>query len=548
MDEKALLESLGGTYGEAPVVSAPAPTDTTVGKKPLSIKFKEGKTGAGKLLRGAGDLAVGFVKGAAETLGSVPKNVEKVVKDVVTTKNNKNYAELLNNITAQNNQLLAVMRTLPIDDPKREKYKKLLEQNAQQANALGEDFYGVGGVQEEVKKAGFTDKINEVTKAENKTQAFGKGAEKVAEFIAGGTAVAKAPGFLRATKAGNAGVRIAAKTAQGATGAGVGSLMSSATQGKFDTKEGAKNAIEEAGTAAAFGGGTSAVLAGGGELLKAAKIPSKLVANIYKTDKKEISQIFKEADDVAVQTGKKAPTVKLSQWAVDKGLKGNLETQAKQVQSILKSSEEKVIASAEAAKKTISIEKNLLKLAKKLQADFKDSGRGEIAKEADDFIKAIKDNTVSVKDALKFRRLLDSLRTKGSFLNNQSGDDVAYWADDLRKSVNAIDDIGTLNKDYAHAIMAREALIKAATSANNQNALGALEAYAIGFGGPTGVGIVAAKRATQSPNVRSKMAQVIQNGKPLLGVKLGIGKVAGDEKRKSQEKKKVDELLGNIKN
>lgn len=532
MDEKEFLESLGGTYGPSQSVSSPI-ADSQEGQ----ISTMNNKPLLGKVFKGAADIGIGFAKGAADTVLSVPKNIEKVIKDVETTKKTKSYAGLLDSINTQNQKLISVVGSFPEGDPRREKYMKLIKQNQEQADVIRNDFYGVGGVQDTIDNAGMTKTIDNVTTTKNGAQKFGKGAEKLGEFFVGGSAAAKL-----IPKGTNAVTRIAANTAKGALGAALPTLAEDAKKGQFDTKEGTKNALEEAGTAALVGGGSAAVLSSAGEVLRKTKLPAKIMGSVYKTDKKEIAHIFNEVDDATIQTGTKAPTVKLSQWAVDKGLKGSLEDQAHQVQKILKASEENVVASAAAAKKTIPVEPNLVKLAQKLKADFANSGRGEIMKNADDFLNAAKDGNVSVKDALIFRRVLDGLRTKGSFINTQAGDDISYWAEDLRKAVNSIDDIGAINKDYAMAIKAREALIKEATARGNDKAVGALEAYAVGFGGPKGAAIVGAKRIMQTAKMKSAIAQSIQNGKPKLGLRIGLGKIAGDQKRKQQEQEKISEL------
>ncbi len=518
MEEEAFLQSIGGSYSPQPVKQ---------------------KTFAGKLIKGAADVGIGFLKGAGDTIGSVPKNVEKVVKNVSSTSQTKAYAGLLDDINAQNQKLLNVVQTLDKTDPKREKYMGLIRQNQEQANALREDFYGTGGVQDTIQNSGMTNTINKLTTPTSGAQRFGKGVEKVGEFFVGGNAATKL-----IPKGTGALSRVASNTAQGVVGGGLPTLGASAVEGQFDTKEGTTNAFKQAGVASATSGILSGGLSAAGEALRASKLPSRLMSGIYKTEKKQVAQLFDQADEAIPEKGKK-----LSQWAVDKGLKGNIESQAKQVSKILKDSEEKVISSAEAAKTRIPVQENLFKLAQQVQDEYRNIGRGEISQVADDFLRDVKDNSVSVKSALKLRRELDKLRPKLSFSNPAMSDNLAYWAEDLRKSVNAIDNIGSINKDYAQAIKAREALIKAATSRENQKALGALEAYVIGGGMVTGQGApalatVIGKRLTQSPRVTSRLASSIQNAKPSKIVRLGASKIAGDSERKSQERKTLEELFG----
>lgn len=301
-----------------------------------------------------------------------------------------------------------------------------------------------------------------------------------------------------------------AKVAAGAAAEGLANFGEGYALSGGDTKAAATQGI----TAGALKGLTGTI----GEVANSTKFPQKLMGNIYKTDKQTVANIFNEADNAnAVVSSSKEPTQKLSEWALNKGLSGSLESQAKQVQGILKDSENKVISSAEASKTRIPVEPNLFKMAQGIQSNFQDVGRGEIAQKADKFLQAVKDNTVSVKDAIEFRRLIDNtLRTRSSFNNPTLADNLAYWANDLRKSINATDGIGAVNKDYGQAIKARDALIKAATAADNKKALGALEAYTIGGGIAThlslpALGTVVGKRVIQSPAVTSKTAQALKN-------------------------------------
>lgn len=269
-----------------------------------------------------------------------------------------------------------------------------------------------------------------------------------------------------------------------------------------------KQAITQGITAGALKGMTGAL----GEIANAGKLPQRMLASVYKTNKNSVAKIFDEAN-----TPKEGNTQPLSQWALDKGLKGSLESQALKVRSILTQSEDKVIASAEASKVKIPVEQNLFKLAQGIQTDFQSVGRGEIAKKADQFLRSVKDNSVTLKDAIQFKRLLTNTLQSKSALNNPTLiDNLSYWAADLTQQINNVDKLGEINKDYSQAMKARQALINAATAQGNQKALGALESYAIGggiiAGEPlSGAMTVGVKRALQSPNVTSRIAQGIKN-------------------------------------
>lgn len=215
----------------------------------------------------------------------------------------------------------------------------------------------------------------------------------------------------------------------------------------------------------------------------------------------------------------------LRTWALDKGLKGGLLKQAKDVQKILNKSEDEVIKSARASGVKIPVEDNLKGLAQEIQADYAGVGRGEIAQKASQFLNSLDETgKVDVESAIKFRRLLDNtLRTKTSFNKPVMADNLAYWAEDLRKFINEVGGIGKINKDYSMAMKARDALINAAKSSNNSKALGALEAYFLGGGMATGLSVpaiatVAAKRASQSPRLTTNLAQSLVKGATKKGV------------------------------
>jgi len=332
---------------------------------------------------------------------------------------------------------------------------------------------------------------------------IGTGIGNVAPYLAsGGTTAAlsnAATESVPVIKGAGALRTLAGAGAEAASNFGQGYLLSGG-----DTKQ----ALTQGATAGLLKGATGAL----GEIANSTKLPQRLMGSVYKTDKNTVSKIFDETN-----TTSKGNTKSLSKWAVDQGLKGSLEAQAIKVRSILKQSEDAVIKSAEASKKRISVAPNLFKMAQGIQSDFQDVGRGEIASKADQFLRSVKDNSVSVKDAIDFRRLIDNtLRTKSSFNNPALADNLAYWAEDLRKAINNTDGIGEINKDYTQAIKAREALINAATSAGNTKALGALESYAIGGGMLTGepasgLLTVMAKRTLGSPRATSNIAQIVKN-------------------------------------
>lgn len=524
-------DDTGAIVPSSPAVSqeTPAPIATDTGKKSF---FKD--TLGGKILKGAGDVAVGFAKGAADTLLSVPRNVQKVVvegsKLSVERQNNK----IREQINAQNEELLKAMKALPQGDPQREKYKKLIQQNIDQFNSLGETENEV--IKQIDRDASWIplDKegkaraaVDDAMAAKNKAQQVGFRGEKIAELLVPASATAKADKaisgmkLLDSTSKGarfvNASARVGAKSLLEAGVAGASTVGQAAYQGRLDTPEGREGAFKEAKQNALFAGGAKALLAGGGEILNAAGVPRKLASITYKADKKDFAKMLETYGDDAAKTVDDSGET-LADWAVRNRLSGNVQNQAQQVIKKIEQSEKAVMETAEAAQVRIPVDKGLKSFADDLAEEYAGHGRGEVTNSINKFVQDIgEDGTVSVKEAIGFRRLIDRLRTGASFRNPRVGDNLKYWADDLRGSINGVDGIGALNKDYAMALRAADALMKKGISESNKQLVGALEMYTVGLPAiaeqPSliGAGLVAGKRMVNSPRFQMAGGRLIQD-------------------------------------
>ena len=532
--EKNVLGATGFDDGSGNIVPVTPPqTDATIAPETPQKKSFFKDTLGGKILKGAGNVAVGFAKGAADTLLSVPRNVEKVVvegsKLRIEKQNNKQREQLV----AQNNKMLELFKSLPKDDPRREKYKKIMQGNIDAMLALND-------AEDEVIKQIDTDaswipgdkggqtqaRFDDVMSAKNKAQQVGFKGEKIAELLVPAGATAKADKaisgmkLINSTGTGakilNATARTGAKALVDGGAAAAATVGQGAYQGRLDTEAGREGLFKEAKQNALFAGGAKAVLAGGGEILNATGLPRKLAAMTYKADKKDIVKIFENYGDDAAKTVDDSGET-LADWAVRNKLKGNVTQQAQQVMQKLNASEKAVMETAEAANVRIPVDKGLKSFADDLAEEYAGHGRGEIGKEVQTFINSIDETgKVSVKDAIKFRRLIDKLRPQASFRNPKVADNVKYWADDLRGMINDIDGIGNLNKDYAMAMKARDALIKKGMSESNKQLVGALEMYTVGLPAVsentslTGAGLVAAKRLFNSPRMQMAGGRFIQ--------------------------------------
>lgn len=610
-------------------VGAPAPTFSPT---PTATPAPEKKSFFSKAAGAVGNFGIGLVKGAADTVLSVPRNVEKVVSTATKLSIENQNNKIREQINAQNEELLKIYKSLPAGDPRKEKYKKLIQQNLDQFTALNDDERAtIAQVDRDASwvpgdKEGKAEAfVDDLAATKNKAQQWGFKAEKIGELIVPSAKLAKADkaisGFNLIKNPGtagkfvNAGTRILAKGGlEGATAA-ASTLGQGAYQGRLDTEAGREGLAKEMKTNALFAGGTKALFATGGEVLKATGVPKWFAQRTYKPDVKEVQRemagkldkdtlklmsdkiaetkrtvtayqqgideglipadkIFKTGkvltdeakknviDDIAGKMTKELGTrvggakadafraamdgvdgsyddiaktaekilrqtntnTDLAEWAMANRLKGSTQNQYNQVTRLLDKAEDEVIKTAEAAKVKIPVEKGMKQFAKDLAEEYSGYGRGEVATKVDDFVASISDDgTVSVKEAIKFRRLIDSLRSKASFRNPKVGDNLQYWADDLRSTINGIDGIGDINKNYSLAMKAKELLGRKIVSESGKQPVGALEMYTAipqntgdGFS-LAGLGAVAAKRSINSSRFQmgvNELAQTLGNSTP----------------------------------
>lgn len=543
--EKNVLGATGYQDDTGEIVPIAPEQDTTM-DIPEDVAPTEApkKSLFGRIAKGAGNFLLGAAKGAGDTLLSVPRNVSKVVESASQISQRNKMNKLRDQITQQNNTLLETMKSFPVGDPRREKYKGLIQQNLDQLNQINADEQDImDTINKEAtyipgdKTGSVRATVDDAMAAKNKAQQLGFRGEKIAELLVPAGATAKADKALSGmkivsdtAKGGkfiNAASRILAKSGLEAGAAGASTIGQAGYQGRFDTKEGAQGAFKEAKQNALFAGGAKMLMATGGEILNAAKVPQKLAAKTYKANERDVVNILHTYGDDAAKTVDNSGET-LADWAVKKNLKGNVKSQAHQVMRLLDDSEKAVMDAADSANVKIPVDKGLKSFADDLAEEYAGYGRGEVGAKVQNFLDSIDENgTTSVRDAIKFRRLIDSLRSKASFRNAKVGDNIAYWADDMRSAINSIDNIGALNKDYAMAMRARDALIRKAISEENKQLVGALEMYTAAMpmtsGAPNmaGVGAVAGKRMLNSPKGQMFLAGAAKN----LGnsTKAGIG-------------------------
>ena len=555
--------------------------------------------------KAVGNFGLGILKGAGDTLMSVKRNVQKPIVEYNKLKIQQTIGEARDSIVTQNEKLMGIVKSLPKGDPRIVKYQKMMKDNQKQIFDLGTEedkllqevddvSTGSGGDQTTVlgKAQGFLNKGDAALTPDGKAQQYGFGAEKVGEFFVPAGQVAKVDKVISGVKAfdgatktarfGNAVIRTGLKMGSEGVAAGGVSLGQSAYQGRLDSEEGRSSAVDEAGKIAMFAGGTKGIFAGAGEFFGKPQA-QKLYQAIYKQTPKEGETIFDSVrrampstadeqaklakelgykgfdgseqardklyglvSDAIEQGGTKiSGGQSLAQWAIEKKLTGSLKKQSLKVMRLLDDAEASVQKTAETSNVRVPVEKSLSDFTKKLSENYADFGRGEFSSKIDDIMSRTGDDgSMSLKDTIELRRVLDSLRSKASYKGFNAGDNIQYWSDALRKVINKSDGLGDVNKDYSLALQAREALIKKAQQDGNKQVLGALEAYVAGeplaaAGNAGGLMAVVAKRTVNSPTFQTKTGQFLnklsESTKKGIATRSFLSKKASDMTNKSED-------------
>lgn len=561
------------------------------------------------------EFSKGVAKGALDTVASVPRNIKKVGGAYFEAKIMPEFTKSIDSLNNSNRALLDGIKKLDKNDVNYAAKKERLN-NAVKSNLALQDTIRASA---EKAKADYdagkinlfnkdmtinTTALDKYTVANNKAQQVGFTTEKIAELIAPATSMAKVDKVLKASKVvnatklgagaekvlgsvlnpataakvgnvatkvanvGNAVARTVARAGAEGASTGLASLGQSAYQGRLDTAEGAKGAFKEAGQQALTSGAFKGVLTGTGEVIRGLGLPAKLYSRTYKTTDKEVAKMFENLGDNAGAT-LPGHEMTLAEWALNKGIAGPTKKQAATVMQLLDDSEKAVINEAKNSGVHIVVDPGAVNTAKSIAEEYADYGKGEVAEKANQFLNNIaEDGTASVEDTIKFKRLLDGLRSKASFRNAKVGDNISYWANELRGQINDIPALGQINKDYAFAMKARDALISKAKSENNKMILGALEAYTaamplmnagVSEGGASnlaGAAIVAAKRIANSPGYQTSVAQglnkfgdtTVKNyaGRAILGKAVASPETFGMGQNESgfTPDKPADEYLG----
>lgn len=180
----------------------------------------------------------------------------------------------------------------------------------------------------------------------------------------------------------------------------------------------------------------------------------------------------------------------LAKQALDRGLKGSLDTMATKVMEDTIDLELKAMKAVK--NKNIALTgaklKNLVSTLDDIADDYIRIGSGEIGETAQAFSNIIKKGKgkISGKQLLDMRRFMDGMRYKSSYTTSNKlslgQENTKYWSDFLRGKVNNIPGVGTIMKDYSFNIKAFDSIVKAAARNKNNNILGLLDTVMLGTG------------------------------------------------------------------
>ncbi len=389
----------------------------------------------------------------------------------------------------------------------------------------------------------------------NTAQKIGFGTEQVAEFFLPAGAVRDAEKAINAAvasrklgKVTSAVVRVAGKASvEAATGAAV-----TATQTGGN--------VSEATKAALLFGVTKGVTSTAGEILKAFKIPERLYNTVFKSTYDDALNELKttafsdlqKADPAFFDQAKNAGIIKvaangtvrvderLAKEALDRGLKGSLQTMANTVVKGQVKSEILAQKLASEFRGTVPVrEQQYSNLLNEVAKDYENVGFGELSAKAAEYAQKIADTKgkLSGTDALNLRRFLDKMRFASSFTQtnpmrlSQTQANFKFLADALRTRINAIPGMKEVMKDYTFYIDALDALAKEAKRRGNNQVLSLIDSifFSTGMaaGEPAaGLSVGAARKILNSPSGATRMGSAIEEGTATKAGMAGKGAAA----------------------
>lgn len=246
------------------------------------------------------------------------------------------------------------------------------------------------------------------------------------------------------------------------------------------------------------------------------------IADIQKTD----PELFKKAIKAGIVHLGKDGVYKIDETiakqALDRNLRGSLETMAKSVVHTNVKSEVGVRDIVKNYKPKISVDnkKGLLNVLIGIKSDF--AGQyNEVAdkKVINAMIKQVKTGKVDATTLLDMRRLLDKQRVASTYKTvpgkiNISQESYKAASNSLRSKLNSIKGVEKIMDDYAFSIEALEHIAKEATKRGNASALSLIDSILIGSGVAGGNpiaagGLAASRKILGLPSVLTGLGQGI---------------------------------------
>lgn len=373
-------------------------------------------------------------------------------------------------------------------------------------------------------------------------QKLGFMTEQIAETILPLSKVAKAEKAIDTVFKGSRLLRVGAKAA---TEAAVGGAVTLAQTGD----------INEAKKSAAIFGGTKLGTGVIGEALRGTKIPEWMYQRIFKNNYKDAVEQLRaqgaaslrqrnpqqyqkllEAGILTESGGKTAVNESLAKEALERGLKGSIDTMANEV---VQDGLELEYQARNIAKGVRRVQvTNANKLADVLMETaqrYENVGSGEVAKQAGRYATLLRTGTLTGEQGLKLRRFLDGMRLRSSFDSavnslSQNQENFRYWSDSVRGVLAKVPGMAKVMDQYRFSIEALESIAKEAARRGNNQLIGLIDSM---FIGATAIGSPAAaatlgigRRALNDPRVLTNTAQAISKSGSLSSPGAAIKSIA----------------------
>jgi hypothetical protein len=214
----------------------------------------------------------------------------------------------------------------------------------------------------------------------------------------------------------------------------------------------------------------------------------------------------------------------LAKQALDRGLQGNIGNMATAVKESMIRAEatiQDVIKQHADTLIEIPHAQTYANVLNSLSKEYENVGFGEVSAEASALSQKVVHGTLTPKDTLALRRLLDKLRVQRSYVQfstsplSHSQQNLKVLSDTLRPKINALPGVEKAMEDYSFSIDSLEALAKEAARRGNNQAISLIDSIffsgGVAAGEPvTGAGLGVARKVLNSPSGSTGAAQAIE--------------------------------------